>query len=178
MVTSSFSDSNDKPRIMVIEDDEANRLLFADYLTFVGFEVRALADGLTLDEQLKAFQPDLLLLDLGLPHIDGYSLLATLRDHPQGQSLPVVVVSGYAFLENQNRALALGAQKYLVKPIRLKELIGTISTVLAAQNPRFASLAQGAEPEGLGNWPRLPRPSPDDAGSRPPNCDRRPEETN
>lgn len=119
-------------RILVIEDDYANRLLFADYLTFAGFTVLALPDGLTLQSALEEFRPDALVLDLGLPEPDGYCILESLQTPSGTLWLPVVVVSGYAFLENQERALALGACRYLVKPVRLKELVQTLQEVLAS----------------------------------------------
>ncbi len=119
------------PHILIIEDDYANRLLFSDYLTFAGFTVSALADGLRLQQTLADLSPDLLVLDLGLPDPDGYQLLEMLQTPAGGLRLPVVVVSGYAFLENQERAFALGVCRYLVKPVRLKELVQTIREVLA-----------------------------------------------
>jgi two-component system, cell cycle response regulator DivK len=130
MVTFPSQAADITPRILVIEDDYANRLLFSDYLTYAGFAVLALPDGLSLDQQLADFQPDLLVLDLGLPVIDGYRILAKLQASPRIPPLPIVVVSGYAFLENQQRALGLGACKYLVKPVRLKELVQAIQSML------------------------------------------------
>lgn len=124
-------DSTPVPRVLVIEDDYANRLLFIDYLTYAGFHVLALPDGTDIEPSLQDFQPDVLLLDLGLPGLDGYSILERLRTLPEQQALPVIVVSGYAFLEDQERALNLGACHYLVKPVRLKELVQTLQSVLA-----------------------------------------------
>ena len=103
---------------------------FADYLTFSGFRVLALPHGLDLEQQLKGFQPHLLLLDLGLPEIDGYTLLKQVRSSAMWQRLPVIVVSGYAFVEDQHRALAMGAQKYLVKPVHLHQLTQAVEAVL------------------------------------------------
>jgi two-component system, cell cycle response regulator DivK len=120
------------PRILIIEDDYANRLLFFDYLTFAGFSVLALSDGLNLRQALDDFQPDALVLDLGLPEPDGYHILESLQTPWGALLLPVVVVSGYAFFENQERALALGARRYLVKPVRLKELARTLREVTAS----------------------------------------------
>ncbi|MGG6239532.1 response regulator [Nodosilinea sp. AN01ver1] len=130
MVTSPSSAADGRHRIVVVEDDSANRLFFADYLTFSGFTVLALPHGLDLEQQLKEFQPDLLLLDLGLPEIDGYMLLKQVRSSTMWQRLPVIVVSGYAFAEDQHRALALGAQKYLVKPVPLHQLTQAVQAVL------------------------------------------------
>lgn len=131
MVTSPSSTADGRSRIVVVEDDTANRLFFADYLSYSGFQVLALAHGLDLDQHLKEFQPHLLLLDLGLPEIDGYTLLKRLRSSGSPwQHLPVIIVSGYAFAEDQQRALALGAQQYLVKPIALQQLTQAIHAVL------------------------------------------------
>ncbi len=133
-MTSPFSTADGRRRIVVVEDDSANRLFFADYLTFSGFTVLALSHGLDLEQQLKEFQPDLLMLDLGLPEIDGYALLKQVRSSAMWQRLPVIVVSGYAFAEDQHRALALGAQKYLVKPVHLHQLTQAVETVLQSSS--------------------------------------------
>jgi two-component system, cell cycle response regulator DivK len=129
-VNSSAGRCNRRLRILVIEDDYANRLFFSEYLNFCGFEVLALPNGLDLEMQLKTFEPHLLVLDIGLPEIDGYTLLSQLRAAPPWQDLPVVVVSGYAFAKDQKKAFALGAQQYLVKPVRLRELFATIGALL------------------------------------------------
>jgi CheY-like chemotaxis protein len=127
---SSFHPASNISRILVIEDDEDNRLLFSEYLTCAGFAVLALADHLSLMMHLQTFQPDLLVLDLGLPRIDGYRLLEAVYSYSQWQSMPVIVVSGYAFLSNQRRALALGVHKYLVKPVRPEDLIHSVQAAL------------------------------------------------
>ncbi|PSN15878.1 response regulator [filamentous cyanobacterium CCT1] len=130
MVTSPSGTADGRHRIVVVEDDSANRLFFADYLTFSGFRVLALPHGLDLEQQLKEFQPDLLLLDLGLPEIDGYTLIKQVRSSAIWQRLPIIVVSGYAFAEDQHRALAMGVQKYLVKPVPLHQLTQAVEAVL------------------------------------------------
>jgi two-component system, cell cycle response regulator DivK len=156
MVPSPSRVSSGMPRILVIEDDEANRLLFSDYLTYAGFTVLAQPNGLGLEQHLEEFQPDLLLLDLGLPYVDGYHLLATLQASTHWQFLPVVVVSGYAFQENQTRALALGACQYLVKPIRLKELVQAIHGALALEPDVVNGLSDHGEPSCFAPLPLTP----------------------
>ncbi|WOD39499.1 response regulator [Nodosilinea sp. E11] len=130
MVTSPSSTADGRFRIVVVEDDTANRLFFADYLSYSGFWVLAIPHGLDLEQHLKEFQPHLLLLDLGLPEIDGYTLLKRLRSSARWQDLPVIIVSGYAFADDQHRAMALGAQKYLVKPVPLHQLTQAIYSLL------------------------------------------------
>jgi CheY-like chemotaxis protein len=120
-------------RVLVIEDDDANRLLFVDYLTYAGFNVLALPDGTRLEHVLNDFQPDALVLDLDLPGPNGYCILERLKTLLGQQTLPVIVVSGYAFLDDQERALALGACHYWVKPVRMKDLVQSLQSVLAVE---------------------------------------------
>lgn len=68
------------------------------------------------------FQPHLILLDLKLPDIDGYTLIQQLKQAPDWQHVPVIVVSAFAFKADQQRALSLGAVQYLVKPVNLTDL--------------------------------------------------------
>lgn len=114
-------------RILLVEDDYANRTLFAEYLRYCGYQVLALADGLNLFLHLKDFEPHLLLLDLGLPEISGFSLIQQIRASSTWSTLPIVVVSGYCFNADDQRARDLGVQAYLVKPIRLHELSQTVA---------------------------------------------------
>lgn len=104
-------------RILLIEDDYGNRVLFADFLEQCGYRVLPLADGNNCIEIMQEFLPHLVLLDIKLPHIDGVTLIQAIRHHSQFQTLPILVVSGYAFQADRRRALAAGATDYMVKPI-------------------------------------------------------------
>ena len=111
-----------KGRILLIEDDYTNRKLIADYLEYCNYTVLGLKDGLELFQNLESFRPELILLDIKLPEIDGYTLIQQIRQDQDWRRLPIVVVSGYAFQADQQRALALGARRYLVKPVKIDEL--------------------------------------------------------
>lgn len=132
MTTAHESELNLTPtRILLIEDNEANRRLMGDYLSYCGYNVFALAEGTQLSATVEQFQPHIILLDLKLPNIDGYALLEQIRQRGDWQRIPVVVVSAYAFQRDQQRALELGARRYLVKPIRLSQLTDVIREELA-----------------------------------------------
>jgi CheY-like chemotaxis protein len=131
MTTVEEVGSNSPTRILLIEDNEANRRLMADYLGYSGYEVFALADGTQLAATMEQFQPQVILLDLKLPTVDGYALLEQLRQREDWRQIPVIVVSAYAFQRDQQRALELGARRYLVKPIRLSQLTQVIDEELA-----------------------------------------------
>ena len=120
------SGSDSPIRILLIEDNEANQRLMSDYLSYCGYEVLALTDGTQLSATLEQFCPQIILLDLKLPMIDGYLLLEQLQQRDDWKQIPTIVVSAYAFQRDQQRALDLGARRYLVKPIRLSQLTDVI----------------------------------------------------
>lgn len=108
-------------RILLIEDNPSNRLLLEDYLIECGYQVLSLEAGSGFFAALTNFQPNLVLLDLKLPDIDGYTLLEQMAQLPC-RVIPVIVVSAFAFKADQQRALNLGARRYFVKPVSLKDL--------------------------------------------------------
>jgi two-component system, cell cycle response regulator DivK len=117
-------------RILLVEDNDINRQLLGDYLNYCGHEVVGIEDGSQFFQTMSWFEPHLVLLDLKLPGIDGYSLLEQLQQHPQFRHTPVIVISAYAFEVDQHRALNLGASKYLVKPLKLEILENEIHSAI------------------------------------------------
>jgi DNA-binding response OmpR family regulator len=128
--TDQETGSIDSIRILLIEDNEPNRRLLEDYLVYQGFDVRSLAMGSGFERALADFKPQIVLLDLKLPDIDGCDILEQMQASSEWREIPVVVVSARAFNSDQQRALSLGARRYLVKPIRLLELLDVIQSVL------------------------------------------------
>ncbi|AVH66089.1 two-component system response regulator [Nostoc sp. 'Peltigera membranacea cyanobiont' 213] len=118
-------------RILLVEDHYLNRLLLSDYLSYCGYDVQSLSEGSAFFSTIDKFQPDLMLLDLKLPDIDGYSLLKQVQQKPDLSKIPIVVVSAFAFKADRELALSLGARRYFVKPLKLKDLILTIEEELA-----------------------------------------------
>lgn len=115
--------ANPIPRkILLVEDNCLNRQMLEDYLLFCGYQVLGLAFGSGFFQAIADFQPNLILLDLRLPDIDGYTLLEQMGRLPEGQNIPVIVVSAFAFRADRDRALNLGARRYFVKPVSLRDL--------------------------------------------------------
>lgn len=117
-------------RILLIEDDYGNRVLFADFLEQCGYRVLPLADGNNCIGMMEEFVPHLVLLDIKLPQVDGLTLIKTIRQHPQFHTLPILVVSGYAFQADRQKALSAGATDYMVKPIMPATLSSKILSLL------------------------------------------------
>ncbi|MCC5638894.1 response regulator [Nostoc sp. CHAB 5844] len=118
-------------RVLLIEDNDVNRMLLNDYLGYCGYNVRSLSNGTALFSTIESFQPDLILLDLKLPGFDGYWLLEQIQQHSYLPKIPIIVVSAFAFKADKERAINLGACRYLVKPVNLTALIRIIKEELA-----------------------------------------------
>ncbi|MDX2242455.1 MAG: response regulator [Leptolyngbyaceae cyanobacterium bins.302] len=128
MVTPPRPYPNDSIRILLIEDNDISRQLMSDFLIDCGYNVLALADATSFADVMVQFQPNVVLLDLKLPDIDGYTLLQQLHQHPDWRNIPVIVISAFAFNADKQRALSLGARHYLVKPVKLSEVVDAILT--------------------------------------------------
>jgi CheY-like chemotaxis protein len=121
--------------ILIIEDNERNLKLVRDVLQFNGFqtaEARTAEDGLAL---ASASPPDLVLLDLQLPGIDGMEAFRQLRGSPPTADVPVVAVTALAMKDDRERVLRAGFDGYLEKPISVRELPGQVRAFLTAAEP-------------------------------------------
>ena len=122
--------------ILIIEDNERNLKLVRDVLQFNGFqtaEARTAEDGLAL---ASASPPDLVLLDLQLPGIDGMEAFRRLRASPPTAGVPVVAVTALAMKDDRERVLRAGFDGYLEKPISVRELPGQVRAFLTGTEPR------------------------------------------
>ncbi len=117
--------------ILLVEDEDTLRRVMRDLLEQEGFAVCEARDGAEALEQVDRFDPDLVLLDLNLPDVDGYTVLAQLRSRPSTASLPVVVLSARGDEDNEVRVLRLGATDFLTKPFRPRALTARIEAGLA-----------------------------------------------
>ncbi|TSE25875.1 Virulence sensor protein BvgS [Tepidimonas sediminis] len=113
-------------RVLVVDDDEASRILHAELLRRAGMQVRTLSAPARLFEALEAFDPDVLLLDLHMPDFDGVELAAALRQRPDAARLPVLFLSAEQDPERQRAALAAGADDFLVKLVDGAQLVATV----------------------------------------------------
>ena len=103
--------------ILVVEDNPLNRELVVDLLEGAGYTVLQADEGVGLLERVKAAQPGLILLDLQLPGLDGVTLARQLKADRSTREIPVLAMTAYARLEDQERAMEAGCDGYLRKPL-------------------------------------------------------------
>jgi two-component system, cell cycle response regulator DivK len=117
-------------RILVVEDNPLNLKLVRDVLQFAGYDVIEAHSGEEGVRAALADPPDLVLMDLQLPGIDGTETLRRLRQGPLGRDVPVVAVTALAMAEDRERASLAGFDGYVEKPISVRELPGQIEAFL------------------------------------------------
>lgn len=115
-------------RLLVVEDEPNIRELLATSLRFAGFEVHVAPDGATALKQAAEHDPDLVVLDVMLPDMDGFTVTRKLRD--TGRVLPIVFVTARDSLEDKIQGLTVGGDDYVTKPFSLEEVIARIRAVL------------------------------------------------
>ncbi len=119
-----------KAMILLVEDEDTLRRVMRDLLEQEGYAVCEAGDGAEALEQVDRHAPDLVLLDLNLPNVDGYTVLAQLRSRPATRTLPVVVISARGDEDNEVRVLRLGATDFLTKPFRPRALSARLEATL------------------------------------------------
>jgi len=124
-------------RVLLIEDNADLRESLVMLLELAGHAPTAAADGRVGLELARTARPDVVLIDIGLPGIDGYQVAGTLRRDPATRSLPLVALTGYATPEHQERARLAGFTRHLVKPVDPEELL----RVVEANSPGFVQPA-------------------------------------
>ena len=118
-------------RILVVEDNPLNLKLVRDVLTAFGYDVVAAQSGEEGVELAGRCDPDLVLMDLQLPGIDGYEALRLLRMDPQLGGVPVVALTAFAMREDRERTASAGFDGYLSKPISVRELPSQVGDFLS-----------------------------------------------
>ncbi len=122
-------------RILVVEDDEKSRRLLTDVLAYHGYDVAAFETGESGLEEALARAPDVALLDIQLPGISGFDVLATLRAATEGARLPIVAVTASVMDHDRKKILAAGFDAYVSKPVNIRELLETLNLLLAKAAP-------------------------------------------
>jgi cyclic di-GMP phosphodiesterase len=112
-----------RPKVLVVDDVAANRELLQGYLDDLGYDVREAKDGAQALEAVAAEEPDLILLDVDMPRLDGITVCERLKAHPLHRLIPIVILTASNDRDTKLRGIAAGADDYLSKPFDSKELL-------------------------------------------------------
>lgn len=121
--------------ILLVEDNEANIQTFSSYLEARKYRVAIAKDGIAAVEQAKVLSPDIILMDIQLPKLDGIGAIQKIRAELHMQTTPIIALTALAMKGDRERCLAAGADEYISKPIKLQVLAQTIQRLLTTSKP-------------------------------------------
>jgi CheY-like chemotaxis protein len=130
--------------LLLVEDNEMNRDMLSRRLERKGYRVVQAADGLRGVEMAASHAPDLVLMDMSLPVLDGWEATRRLKAAPATRHLPVIALTAHAMAGDRERALQAGCDDYDTKPIELPRLLGKIEALLGGAPGAAAPAAEGA----------------------------------
>lgn len=120
------------PQILLVEDNEDNRDMLSRRLIRKGYEVALAVDGGAGVAQAAALCPDLILMDMSLPVLDGWEATRQIKALPETSMIPIIALTAHAMSGDREKAIAAGCDDYDTKPVELPRLLEKIETLLAA----------------------------------------------
>lgn len=117
-------------RVLVVEDNELNLKLFCDLLRAHEFLTEGVRDGRDAVAQARAFAPDLIVMDIQLPHVSGFELIQQMKADSALLAIPIMAVTAYAGREDEDRIRQAGADAYVSKPISLTRFVDEVRALL------------------------------------------------
>ena len=120
-----------RKRILVVEDQEDNRQILRDLLTTGGYDIIEAENGQDAITATETNQPDLILMDIQLPVMDGYEATRRIKSNPDLKSIPIIVVTSYALSGDEEKARSAGCDDYVAKPYSPRQLLAKIRARLS-----------------------------------------------
>ncbi len=117
-------------KVMIVEDNELNLKLFTDLLRAHQFNVEGVRDGRLAIDQAKTFAPDLVIMDIQLPHVSGIDLIEAMQKDAGLSAIPVLAVTAYAGKGDEERILGAGARAYLSKPVSVMKFLEAVRGIV------------------------------------------------
>lgn len=119
-------------RVLVVEDDFLNRMMFCAVLREGGYQVEEVVDERMTMAEVEEFSPDLIVLDINLPHMSGIDIIKLLKSNKLHCGIPVLAVTGYVGKGEELKVRSAGASGYLAKPVQMKPFLEAVGGLLAA----------------------------------------------
>ena len=143
-------------KILVVEDNELNLKLFCDLLRAHGYEAEPVRDGREALERARAFAPDLVVMDIQMPHISGLELIEQMKADDELRATPIMAVTAYAARGDEERIRDAGAEGYVSKPISVMRFVEAVRQLLEDAAARDVSCGGGCRAEWI--MKEAPRP--------------------
>jgi CheY-like chemotaxis protein len=124
------------PKILLVEDNEMNRDMLSRRLERRGYQIVMAVDGSQGVDMATSESPDLILMDMSLPVMDGWEATRRIKAEPGTQSIPVIALTAHAMAGDREKAVEAGCDDYDTKPIELPRLLGKIETLLSRNGSR------------------------------------------
>lgn len=133
----------EKVKIMLVDDSSTNNLLYESIFESEGYEVVVCDSGRNALKKISAKErPDIILLDLMMPGIDGFDVLIKLKENPETQNIPVIILTAKVDTESESKAFELGAIDYIIKPIGIYEITEEIRAILSGEFEKKPKIKQ------------------------------------
>ena len=157
-------------KILVVEDNELNLKLFCDLLRAHGYEAEPVRDGREAMATAREFVPDLIVMDIQMPHISGLELIELLKADEALKAIPIMAVTAYAAKGDEERIRDAGAEGYVSKPISVIRFVEAVAALLAAEHREGDGAAEEAQAHHPGDVA-------EDGGARHSGAGRNPDDT-
>jgi two-component system cell cycle response regulator DivK len=125
-------------KILIVEDNALNIKLFCDLLAAHGHEPQAVTDSRQALDAAREFVPELVITDIQLPHVSGLELIRLIRADEQLKEVPIMAVTAYASLGDEERIRGAGAESYVTKPISVARFVQEVDSLLGRKQPAEA----------------------------------------
>lgn len=132
-------ESDERRLIMIVDDSVTVRKVTSRLLERQGYDVVTAKDGVDAIEQLENIKPDLMLLDIEMPRMDGFEVLNLVRHHDMHQYMPIIMITSRTGEKHRERAFSLGVSQYMGKPFQEEELLENIDALLVASDSEVKS---------------------------------------
>ncbi|MEO0984722.1 MAG: response regulator transcription factor [Cyanobacteria bacterium J06639_14] len=142
--------------ILIVEDDEGTRLSLRDYLELEGYAAITAEDGWKALQLVEKFQPQLVITDISMPHVDGYAFLKSLRQKPAWRLVPVILLTAHTDTQERVQGYQVGCDVYLEKPFELEEIGAVVRNLLERSQLIQTAWLQYREPTNKTITPMKP----------------------
>ena len=123
------------PKILIVEDNEPNRHMLARRLERKGFAVVTAPDGAEGYALARAEMPNLILMDISLPGMDGWQVIGLLKSESATRDIPLIILTAHALIDDRSKAVAVGCDDYFSKPVDFYRLLDRIGELLTEKKP-------------------------------------------